>query len=559
MPPKYHYPGRRDPEQEAEDKRRTEKSKVAAADGAAHNDRAAFLRHIQGMPGDGLLWREGAPDAMTYKNSAEMSGNTKMTDWIKKFNEKHPERPFRPEVYTPQARPAAPAAPAVAPAAPQSRVMQNAPAVGVQADPAAAKKAITDGPFGNGAMDPWAAMANAGFAEASPQVRDEAVNKRIVTPEQALTASRANASPPNATPASAPTSTAPRPPGIRDDGEVAIQKFLRDEMRNMKPDNRPGAKVGWADDGRNGQKLVSVPGGERSGMAHLDALGEFQRKQQQDRADAYAGTLQRGQTASPEGFAAWSKANPVNYDMQARAAQAHADAAVAPRAVTSRAPVDYTGGAPAFARLGDPISERSGVYDNGKQVSGPRHALDPATGQRVDGGPKSLTPQNAANSVAPQPVNPAAPLSTLDAAKAVAKQNADEEQRKQAAITAEQAASNKGASDAAQAKALTPTGSIQRPKGELDGIPLEPLPNANPDGSMPKASEETIRAMTPQGLGQNVNDDPNSPYRLLAAAGSNPAAPMPSTSPVKTRGTGLSDDDIKRRKSGAYPFGGLVA
>jgi hypothetical protein len=151
----------------------------------------------------------------------------------------------------------------------------------------------------------------------------------------------------------------------------------------------------------------------------------------------------------------------------------------------------------------------------------------------------SATPQNAANSVASQPVNPAAPLSTLDAAKAVAKQNADEEQRKQAAITAEQAASNKGASDAAQAKALTPTGSIQRPKGELDGIPLEPLPNANPDGSMPKASEETIRAMTPQGLGQNVNDDPNSPYRLLAAAGSNPAAPMPSTSPVKTEGTAM--------------------
>ena len=365
-PPHIQYPGRRDPEQEAYDKHLTEKSKVAATDGAAHDDRAAFLKHIQGMPGDGMLWRNGAPDAMTYKNGAEMSGNTKMTDWIKKFNEKHPERAFRAEVYSPKARPAAPA---VAPAAAPSRVMANAPAVGVQVDPAAAKKAITDGPFGNGAMDPWAAMANAGFAEASPQVRDEAVNKRIVTPEQALTASRADASPPNARPASAQTSTAPRPPGIRDDGEAAIQKFLRNEVANMNPDGRPGAKVGWADDGRNGQKLVSVPSGERSGMAHLDALGEFQRKQQQDRADAYAGTLQRGQTASPEGFAAWSKANPVNYDMQARAAQAHADAATAPRAVTSRAPVDYTGGAPAFAR-----------FDNG-----PGAALPSASATMPDG------------------------------------------------------------------------------------------------------------------------------------------------------------------------------
>ena len=183
----------------------------------------------------------------------------------------------------------------------------------------------------------------------------------------------AAAVPPIQSPA-APTSTAPRPPGIRDDGEVAIQKFLRNEVANMNPDNRPGAKVGWADDGRNGQKLVSVPSGERSGMAHLDALGGFQRKQQQDRADAYAGTLQRGQKPSAEGFAAWSKANPVNYDMQARAAQAHADAATAPRAVTSRAPADPSdvlANATPVSAVPSSSLAKAGIYDNGKRVMSP--------------------------------------------------------------------------------------------------------------------------------------------------------------------------------------------
>jgi hypothetical protein len=547
MPPPY-YPGRRDLEQEAEDKRLKHISEREALDKAAVSTRADLLKHM-GRIRPGQI----APPAWeTYRNSPGVSGKSAMTDYILRYNAENPRRPFQPEVYTPQARPAAPA---VAPAAAPSRVMANAPAVGVQAS-ASNPQVRTGAPvdFPQQIKDPRTDL----FGQTTNAIRNSVLN----VPKAG--ASSLDAIPVQQSASGAqqpgPTSTTPRPPGIRDDGEVAIQKFLRNEIANMNPDNRPGAKVGWADDGRNGQKLVSVPSGERSGMAHLDALGEFQRKQQQDRADAYAGTLQRGQQPSAAGFAAWSKANPVNYDMQARAAQAHADAATAPRAVTSRAPVDYTGGAPAFARLGDPISERSGIYDNGKQVSGPRHALDPATGMRASATPTTDAANLAGAKTVVSPTNnAAAPLSTLDAAKAVAKENADEEQRKQAAITAEQDASNKGASNAAQAKALTPPGSIQRPKGELDGIPLEPLPNANPDGSMPKASEETIRAMTPQGLGQNVNDDSNSPYRLLAAAGSNPAAPMPSTSAVQTQGTGLSDDDIKRRKSGAYPFGGLVA
>ena len=594
-----HYPGRRDPEQEAEDKRLTEKSKREALDAAAVETRAALLKHMGKIrPG-----RISPPSWDTYKNTPGVSGNSAMTDYILRYNAENPQHPFRPEVYTPQARPAAP----------QSRAMQNTPAVGVQADPAAAKKAITDGPFGNGAMDPWAAMANAGFAEASPQVRDEAVNKRIVTPGQALTASRADASradasPPNAAPASAPDDTAAR------------QRVLNRDFSGPKPDGRPDVVYGWAGYGGTGRQLVSVPRGEHNGQAYSDARREFYRKHEQDRADAYAGTMQRGQKPSAEGLRAWNKANPFNSDMYERDARAHADAAVAPRAVAFYAPPTAlnraqatAAGAPSdaynamrmpdgslgYARPGGSPTLTTGrsasvTMPNGKvertafsatpttdAVTNAGLGLDalmPGAGLAMTAGAMGVGATNTRggsmiaqavkppgsntanpNSAASQPANPAAPLSTLDAAKAVAKQNADEEQRKQAAITAEQADLNKGASDAAQAKALTPTGSIQRPKGELDGIPLEPLPNANPDGSMPKASEETIRAMTPQGLGQNVNDDPNSPYRLLAAAGSNPAAPMPSTSPVKTRGTGLSDDDIKRRKSGAYPFGGLVA
>jgi hypothetical protein len=284
------------------------------------------------------------PSWDTYKNSPEMSGNTAMTDYISRYNAKNPQRAFKPEVYTPQARPAAPA---VAPAAPQSRVMQNAPAVGVQSA-APANESIED------YTKRTNQITGAEPGSYKPAQDSSAPPYRAPDPMIALAQGAPGAAPASGAQQPGPLDTlrsAPRPPGIRDDGEVAIQKFLRDEVRNMNPDNRPGAKVGWADDGRSGQTLVSVPSGERSGMAHLDALGEFQRKQQMDRAGAYASSLQRGQKPSVAGFEAWSKANPVNYDMQSRAAQAYADAAVAPRAVTSRAPVDYTGGAPAFARL----------------------------------------------------------------------------------------------------------------------------------------------------------------------------------------------------------------
>lgn len=317
MPPPYHYPGRRDPEQEAEDKRLTEKSKREALDAAAVETRAALLKHMGKIrPG-----RISPPSWDTYKNTPGVSGNSAMTDYILRYNAENPQHPFRPEVYTPQARPAAP----------QSRAMQNTPAVGVQADPAAAKKAITDGPFGNGAMDPWAAMANAGFAEASPQVRDEAVNKRIVTPGQALTASRADASradasPPNAAPASAPDDTAAR------------QRVLNRDFSGPKPDGRPDVVYGWAGYGGTGRQLVSVPRGEHNGQAYSDARREFYRKHEQDRADAYAGTMQRGQKPSAAGFRAWNKANPFNSDMHARAARAYADAATAPRPVAFYAP-----------------------------------------------------------------------------------------------------------------------------------------------------------------------------------------------------------------------------
>ena len=137
MPPI--YKGRRDPEQEAYDKLLTRQSNRDAMEGAARAERAAFLAHIRGTPGE-LSVRNMMPSWDTYKNSPEMSGNTAMTDYISRYNAKNPQRAFKPEVYTPQVRQAAPA---VAPAAAPSRVMANAPAVGVQAA-APANESIED-------------------------------------------------------------------------------------------------------------------------------------------------------------------------------------------------------------------------------------------------------------------------------------------------------------------------------------------------------------------------------------------------------------------------------
>ena len=313
MPPTYHYPGRRDPEQEAEDKRRTRTSNRDAMEAAARAERAAFLAHIRGTPGE-LSVRNMMPSWDTYKNSPEMSGNTAMTDYISRYNAKNPQRAFKPEVYTPQARQAAPA---VAPAAPQSRVMQNAPAVGVQAGAPLAPQSKTAAE-----MEKRTSGGMEDALNAQGAVQD--IAKKNLTPDQMNERASAVQQP-------GPLDT------LRDD-TAARQRVLNRDFSGPKPDGRPDVVYGWAGYGGTGRQLVSVPSGERSGMAHLDALGEFQRRQQQDRADAYAGTLQRGQKPSAEGFAAWSKANPVNYDMQSRAAQAYADAAVAPRPVAFYAP-----------------------------------------------------------------------------------------------------------------------------------------------------------------------------------------------------------------------------
>jgi hypothetical protein len=538
------------------------------------------------------------PSWDTYKNSPEMSGNTAMTDYISRYNAKNPQRAFKPEVYTPQVRQAAPA---VVPAAAPSRVMANAPAVGVQAA-APANESIED------YTKRTNRITGAEPDSYKPAQDSTAPPYRALDPNIAL----AQGAPASNVAASAPTSTAM-------DETSARQRVLNRDFTTAKPDGRPDVVYGWAGYGGTGRQLVSVPRDERNGQAYSDARREFYRKHEQDRADAYAGTLQRGQKPSAEGLRAWNKANPFNSDMYERDARAYADAAVAPRPVAFNAPPTalsqaqgVAAGAPAdafnamrmpdgslaYARPGGSPTLTTGrsasatmpdgkvertvftrpsatpttdaVTNAGLGLDAFRNMMPGAklamTAGAMGAGAANLAKQNpstlaGAKTVVSPTNNAAPPLSTLDAAKAVAKENAAEEQRKQAAITAEQDASNKGASNAAQAKALTPPGSIRRPRDELDGIPLERLPNANPDGSMPKASEETIRAMTPQGLGQNVNDDPNSPYRLLAAAGSNPAAPMPSTSPVKTQGTAMrsltpTTSAVKQAATGAFDSAG---
>jgi hypothetical protein len=449
------------------------------------------------------------PSWDTYKNSPEMSGNTAMTDYISRYNAKNPQRAFKPEVYTPQARPAAPAAPAVAPAAPQSRVMQNAPAVGVQAGAPLAPQSETAAE-----MEKRTSGGMEDALNAQGAVQD--IAKKNLTPDQMN--ERASAVQQSASGAQQPgpldtLRSAPRPPGIRDDGEVAIQKFLRDEVRNMNPDNRPGAKVGWADDGRSGQKLVSAPSGERSGMAHLDALGVFQRKLQMDRAGAYAGTLQRGQEPSAAGFAAWSKANPVNYDMQSRAAQTYADAAVAPRAVTSRAPVDYTGGAPAFARLEGSTPPATVPYASATMPNG-----------KVERTAFSATPTTDAVTNAGLGMDALMPGAGLAMT---------------AGAMGAGATNTRGGSMIAQA--MTPDEIAKR-----NGDELAAKFKFNPSAPLPtRPTEEqnqnfNSRGGTPLPPGSNTAD-PNS-VASQAKAATNATAPMPPTSAVKTEGAGAAGD-----------------
>jgi hypothetical protein len=136
---------------------------------------------------------------------------------------------------------------------------------------------------------------------------------------------------------SAPSQSAAAPASAPDDTS-ARQRALNRDFSGPKPDGRPDVVYGWAGYGGTGRQLVSVPRDERNGQAHSDARREFYRKHEQDRADAYAGTMQRGQKPSAEGLRAWNKANPFNSDMYERDARAHADAAVAPRAVAFNAP-----------------------------------------------------------------------------------------------------------------------------------------------------------------------------------------------------------------------------
>ncbi len=326
MPPPYHYPGRRDPEQEAEDKRRTRTSNREAMEGAARAERAAFLAHIRGTPGE-LSVRNMMPSWDTYKNSPEMSGNTAMTDYISRYNAKNPQRAFKPEVYTPQARQAAPAAPAVAPAAPQSRVMQNAPAVGVQAGAPLAPQSETAAEMEkrtSGGMEDALNAQGAVQDIAKKNLTPDQMNERASAVQQS--ASGAQQPGPLDTLQSAPDDTAAR------------QRVLNRDFSGPKPDGRPDVVYGWAGYGGTGRQLVSVPRDERNGQAHSDARREFYRKHEQDRADAYAGTMQRGQKPSVEGLRAWNKANPFNSDMYERDARAYADAAVAPRPVAFNAP-----------------------------------------------------------------------------------------------------------------------------------------------------------------------------------------------------------------------------
>ena len=224
MPPPYHYPGRRDPEQEAEDRRRTRNSKQEALDSAAVETRAALLKHM-GKIRPGQI---SPPSWDTYKNSPGVSGNSAMTDYIHRYNAENPQRPFRPEVYTPQARPAAPAAPAVAPAAPQSRVMQNAPAVGVQAGAPLAPQSETADEMmkrTSGQMDDTMSAQGAVQDIAKKNLTPDQMNDRASAVQQS--ASGAQQPGPLDTLRSAPDDTAAR------------QRVLNRDFSGPKPDGRP--------------------------------------------------------------------------------------------------------------------------------------------------------------------------------------------------------------------------------------------------------------------------------------------------------------------------------
>ena len=405
MPPPYHYPGRRDPEQEAEDKRRTRTSNRDAMEAAARAERAAFLAHIRGTPGE-LSVRNMMPSWDTYKNSPEMSGNTAMTDYISRYNAKNPQRAFKPEVYKPQARPAAPAAPAVAPAAPQSRVMQNVPAVGVQAA-APANESIED------------------YTKRTNQITGAEPDS--YKPAQDSSAPPYRAPDPMIALAQGAPASGAQQPGPLDTLQSASkrQAELDKVFSTVQRDDRPGARYGWVDDGR-GQKLMSAP----------------------DPNDPFRGGLQDAINAQSEARVN-AAVNGTKVDPRTQtdaAARATAAAATAPRAVAfapaptaltpqqlsaSGAPSDAfnglvtTQGTTAFARpAGSPAMAGAGIYDNGKNTK----SATPRTDQEVTGNASMLAGANTAdpNSVASQAIDavsavkkkPMAPTSAVKASGA---------------------------------------------------------------------------------------------------------------------------------------------
>lgn len=511
MPPPY-YPGRRDLEQEAEDKRLKRTSEREALDYAAVRTRAALLKHM-GKIRPGQI----APPAWeTYRNSPGVSGNSAMTDYILRYNAENPQRPFQPDVYTPQARPAAPA---VAPAAAPSRVMANAPAVGVQAA-APANESIED------YTKRTNRITGAEPDSYKPAQDSTAPPYRAPDPMIAL----AQGAPASNVAASAQTSTAL-------DETSARQRVLNRDFTTAKPDGRPDVVYGWAGYGGTGRQLVSVPRDERNGQAHSDARREFYRKHEQDRADAYAGTIQRGQKPSAEGLRAWNKANPFNSDMYERDARAYADAAVAPRPVAFNAPPTAlsqaqarAAGAPADAFNAMRMPDGSLAYarpggsptlTTGRSASAtmPDGKVERTVFTRPSATPTTDAVTNAGLGL--DALMPGAGLAMTAGAMGAG------------------AANTRGGSMIAQA--MTPDEIAKR-----NGDDLAAQFKFNPNAPLPtRPTEEqnkdfNSRGGTPLPPGSNTAD-PDS-IASQAKAATNATAPQPITSAVKTEGAGNAGD-----------------
>jgi hypothetical protein len=175
-------------------------------------------------------------------------------------------------------------------------------------------------------------------------------------------------------------------PASAPDDTSARQRALNREFGGAKTDGRDDVVYGWAEDGRNGQKLVSAPRDGAMGMAHTKAMVQDIERQKQDR------------------IAAIKSGRPVDPKTQGTdVARRFADAAVAPRAVSfgtpptalnqaqgraAGAPVDafnamrLPDGSLAYARNGGTnpnttAPAASMMFANGKVESTPRRSLTP--------------------------------------------------------------------------------------------------------------------------------------------------------------------------------------